>query len=1312
MVPRPGWWLPAVALLSLAAGEWLRSQAPGLIPVAIIAALAVLLLAPWRQGPWPVLLSTWLALALALALSATAHRHQLLARGVAAETSRQADRVVAETRRRLDRLERHLAAVAERASALDLAPREGAFDAAEALVGSADIEDAVVILDSAGDPRLWAGVHRIPVRRSNRELGFRRTSFYAVLEARRQRTDGGMAIATALLWTDSVLVDPPASLAGGIEADLGAVIAFSAPGDSATAEWPAGAPIVGIAVPHPEPGEGVARLMERAGPVLAGLLVMLILSTAAGTQALPVRFLFLALLPWLALRAPLDKAFGLESIFSSSTFSSPLLGPLSSSSGALAVFGALVFVLAVAAWHRRTRRTAAGTMLAGLLLVAAPYLLREFGRGIIPPASGIPPWLWLTWHLTLLVVASAILTAVVALVRLPVAPRRQWPTLLGGVLATVAAVIGVLAYTGRPAWPTWYTAVWLPAIVLAARPASRRNTILAIGAVAGAGAALMTWGAGITGRTDIAVRDISALGSVQDRDLEPMLTGFAEQLQASPPGDAAELFRAWRLSALHRSGVPARLTLWTDARPTEDLVLNQLAVPDSVLESVAAALPPSGVPVVISLMVEPGIHHVAAARLDSSRTITIVVGPRSQLISPAPLGRLLEGGPERTPLYRLSLVPAGPGEPASRRPGWRREGWGLRSIRAVSLGGIPYEANVLIALGRPGSLFVRGSLILLLDIVLVWLMWLTAERISGVPLRRMDWQRLLGSYQARLAIALSVFFVTPAAVLAAISIRQLTAEAAQSRNLVLQRVLRDAIPPDLPVPVLTDDVLLAAQARRVDADLAVYSQAGALGAVSDPVLREVGVFPYLLDAAAFHSIYLDGDLNAAPRDGAGRARSSYALLPGGPGRAPAVLATIGPASDRALRERQLDVGFALVLVTLLGIMAAIVSARAAARALSRPVADLRDAALAFGMGLDVPGPRRQPPAEIAPVFEAFGRMAADVREGQAALEDARRRTEQVLATVSTGVVALDRDGQVLLANSQAEEVLGVGLARGTRFEDVIGPEWTSLLAAVTKVRAEQEEGGVELDVRGRRFAVRLAPLAPDPGSLVMAVTDVTEATQAARVLAWADIANQVAHAIKNPLTPLRLGVQHLGRVREQHPEQLAAALGETSTRILAEIDRLDAIARAFSRFGAPTDSMPPLERVDARAVLEEVVGLYGLAPEVTVRFEVADGDQVMARRDELVEVLLNLCDNARNAGARNVTMVLADNELEVRDDGRGIPREHLTRVFEPRFSTTSSGSGLGLAIVRRLVEGWGGEVTAESPGGPGAVFRIRFRVGG
>ncbi|MBS1241160.1 MAG: hypothetical protein H6R40_587, partial [Gemmatimonadetes bacterium] len=249
-----------MAILSLVSGEWLRSPAPGLVPVAILAALAVLLLAPWRQGPWPVLLATWLATALVLALGATAHRYQLLARGVASETTRQADRVVAETRRRLDRLERHLASVAEQAATLPLEPREGAFDAADGLIGDGDADEAVVILDSGGQPRLWAGVHWLPVQPGIRQLDFRRTSFYAVLEARRQRRDGGTAIASALLWTDSVLVDPPPSLSARIEDDLGAVVAFTAPGGEAgPAPWPVGSPVVGIAVPLPDPGDGVAR---------------------------------------------------------------------------------------------------------------------------------------------------------------------------------------------------------------------------------------------------------------------------------------------------------------------------------------------------------------------------------------------------------------------------------------------------------------------------------------------------------------------------------------------------------------------------------------------------------------------------------------------------------------------------------------------------------------------------------------------------------------------------------------------------------------------------------------------------------------------------------------------------------------------------------------------------------------------------------------------------------------------------------------------------------------------------------------------
>jgi signal transduction histidine kinase len=103
----------------------------------------------------------------------------------------------------------------------------------------------------------------------------------------------------------------------------------------------------------------------------------------------------------------------------------------------------------------------------------------------------------------------------------------------------------------------------------------------------------------------------------------------------------------------------------------------------------------------------------------------------------------------------------------------------------------------------------------------------------------------------------------------------------------------------------------------------------------------------------------------------------------------------------------------------------------------------------------------------------------------------------------------------------------------------------------------------------------------------------------------------------------------------------------------------------------------------------------------------------MARPDELVEVMVNLCENARNAGAGRVVIAARrDAEhvmLEVRDDGRGIAPDVLPRVFEPRFSTTTSGSGLGLAIARRLVESWGGRIMVAVTGPSGTVVRLELR---
>jgi signal transduction histidine kinase len=212
------------------------------------------------------------------------------------------------------------------------------------------------------------------------------------------------------------------------------------------------------------------------------------------------------------------------------------------------------------------------------------------------------------------------------------------------------------------------------------------------------------------------------------------------------------------------------------------------------------------------------------------------------------------------------------------------------------------------------------------------------------------------------------------------------------------------------------------------------------------------------------------------------------------------------------------------------------------------------------------------------------------------------------------------------------------------------------------------------------------------------------------------MARQVAHEIKNPLTPIRLGIQHLQRVRGKgQSASFDATLNETSERILAEIDRLDGIARAFSRFGAPSESeQVPLEPVDLAATAREVVQLYDLGSKP--RFEVRTGNgtppPALARKDEVMDVLVNLIENARNADAKRVTVQIADGgrQLVVADDGRGIPPDVLPRVFEPTFSTTSSGAGLGLAISRRLVESWGGVISLDSEPGKGTRVTLTLQT--
>jgi len=358
-------------------------------------------------------------------------------------------------------------------------------------------------------------------------------------------------------------------------------------------------------------------------------------------------------------------------------------------------------------------------------------------------------------------------------------------------------------------------------------------------------------------------------------------------------------------------------------------------------------------------------------------------------------------------------------------------------------------------------------------------------------------------------------------------------------------------------------------------------------------------------------------------------------------------------------------------------------------------------------------------------------MTADLNASRSALEEAQRRTAAVLRNVASGVVAVDRERRITLANPRSEQLLGVSLPPGAHLDETVNAEVAHRVDEFMKGAADELD--FEATVEQRQLRGTLTRLSRGGGGIVITVDDVSEIARAQRVIAWGEMARQVAHEIKNPLTPIRLGVQHLRRARADKRVDFDRVLDHNVNQILAEIDRLDEIARAFSRYGAAPDERARPSEVDIAAIVREVVSLERMGGEGGEGDEVewvetGDDSRVtaLARVDELKEVLLNVLENARLAGAARVLVSVTppgDNgdadhaTITVSDDGLGISADVLPRIFEPHFSTRTSGSGLGLAISRQLVEGWGGSITVHSPsvepptdGRRGATVTIALRA--
>lgn len=218
-----------------------------------------------------------------------------------------------------------------------------------------------------------------------------------------------------------------------------------------------------------------------------------------------------------------------------------------------------------------------------------------------------------------------------------------------------------------------------------------------------------------------------------------------------------------------------------------------------------------------------------------------------------------------------------------------------------------------------------------------------------------------------------------------------------------------------------------------------------------------------------------------------------------------------------------------------------------------------------------------------------------------------------------------------------------------------------------------------------------------------------------RESAWREMAKQVAHEIKNPLTPMKLRVQHLQRSLRPDDPDFDAKVASFSNAMIEQIQSLATIAGEFSDFA----KMPraKVEEVPMHALLQSCVELYDSQGSVEITYQVTGSPEdpvVLADKEQLLRVFNNLITNARQAipegrkGHVKVVMkVLPEHlEIDVIDNGKGIPEAMKEQIFVPNFTTKSTGAGLGLAIVRNIVEQAGGSIAFKSELNHGTTFTV------
>lgn len=225
----------------------------------------------------------------------------------------------------------------------------------------------------------------------------------------------------------------------------------------------------------------------------------------------------------------------------------------------------------------------------------------------------------------------------------------------------------------------------------------------------------------------------------------------------------------------------------------------------------------------------------------------------------------------------------------------------------------------------------------------------------------------------------------------------------------------------------------------------------------------------------------------------------------------------------------------------------------------------------------------------------------------------------------------------------------------------------------------------------------------------------TMLAQSEREQAWREMAKQVAHEIKNPLTPMRLTVQSFERKFNPEDPDLKQKLNDYTKTLIQQIDTMTSVASAFSNFASM-----PAQQNETLNVVEVVEFSLDIFNEEYITFESEEEEIItIMDRTQLIRIITNLVKNAIQAipeeqAEKSILVAVKREEnnvnITVKDNGIGIELEYIEHIFEPKFTTKTSGMGLGLGIIKNIIENYKGTITFETEYGKGTTFKVSLPI--